>query len=152
MSPIANMLTQLKNAQAVGHETVTLPYSSIKLAIAEILREKGFIGDIERKNKPSFRGLSTERIRPELAVEGKKNKKTEFPCLTIRIKYKDGVGAINGIKFVSKPSRRIYARKSDLKPVRSGYGVAVISTSKGLMTGDKARKAGLGGEILFEVW
>src|SRR3989344_5758567 len=127
MSPIANMLVQIKNAQAAGHETVTFPYSSIKFAIANILRDKGFIDEIEKKNK--------------------KGNKTEFPYLTLKIKYTDGVGAINGIRLVSNPSRRIYARTTDLKPIKSGYGVALVSTSKGLMSGDEARKAGLGGEV-----
>ena len=68
------------------------------------------------------------------------------------LKYENGVGAIGGIKMISKPSRRVYVGKDDLKPIRNGYGISVISTSKGLMTGDDAKKAGIGGEIICEVW
>ena len=132
MSPIANMLAQIKNAQAAGHETVTFPYSSMKMAIADILRKKGFIETIEKKTK--------------------KAKKTELPYLTLTLKYINGTGVINDIKLVSKPSRRMYARKTDIKPIKSGYGLAVVSTSKGLMSGDEAKKLGVGGEVLFEIW
>ena len=82
----------------------------------------------------------------------KKTKKSEVSILGVELKYENGVGAIGGIKMISKPSRRIYAGKDGLKPVKNGYGISVISTSKGLMTGDEAKKAGIGGEIICEVW
>ncbi len=132
MSPIANMLAQIKNAQLRNHEDVVFPFSKMKLSIAEILKSKGFIEGVDTKKK--------------------KMKKAEVDFISIKLKYNDGVGAIDDVKLVSKPSRRVYASKDDLKPVRNGFGISVVSTSKGLMTGEDARKAGIGGELLFEVW
>lgn len=129
---IANMLTQLKNAQMRGRTEVDLPYSKMDFAVLEILKSKGFIAELDKKKK--------------------KAKKVELPYIWAKLQYKDGVGAINGLKLVSKSSRRMYAGKSELKPVKSGYGMAIISTSKGVMAGEDARKAGLGGEVLFEIW
>ncbi|MEX2053304.1 MAG: 30S ribosomal protein S8, partial [Candidatus Paceibacterota bacterium] len=129
MSPIANMLAQLKNAQSRGLEEVVLPFSKIKLSIAEILKTKGFVSEIEKKKK--------------------KMKKAEVDVLQIRLKYKNGVGAIEDLRLVSKPSRRVYAGKDELRQVKNGYGFSVISTSKGLMTEEDARKAGVGGEVIF---
>lgn len=126
------MLNQIKNAQARGKDEVTLPFSKMSFNIAEILKKSGFVSEVEKKKM--------------------KTKKSEVDVLSIRLKYNDGTGAISGIKLISKPSRRIYAGKEDLKPVRSGYGLAIVSTSKGLMTGDEARKLGMGGEVLFEIW
>jgi small subunit ribosomal protein S8 len=132
MSPIANMLVQIKNAQARNIEEIVLPFSKMKFDIATILKEKGFIGEVEKRKK--------------------KMKKAELNFIAIQLKYVDGVGAISEIKLVSKPSRRVYAAKDDLKPIMNGYGISVVSTSKGLMTGSDARKAGIGGEVIFEVW
>ncbi len=132
MSPIANMLVQIKNAQAVSAERVSIPFSAMKFEISKILKEKKFISDVEKKKR--------------------KLRKAEVNFLDIMLKYEDGVGAINGIKLISKPSRRMYAKKGELKPVKSGYGISVISTSKGLMTGEDSKKAGLGGELIFEIW
>jgi len=132
MSPIADMLTQIKNAQARGKSEIVLPFSRIKFEIAGILKNKGFISNADKRKR--------------------KTKKSEFDMLAVELKYNDGAGAIEEIKLVSKPSRRMYAGKEDLKPVKNGYGISVVSTSKGIMTGEDARKAGLGGEVLFEVW
>ena len=131
MSPIADMLTQLKNAQMRGYAEVVLPFSQMKFQIAQILKNKNFVGEVEKRKR--------------------KTKKSEFDILAIGLKYNNGVGSITDIKMVSKPSRRMYAGKKTLKPVRQSYGISVVSTSKGLMTGDDARKAGLGGEIICEV-
>jgi small subunit ribosomal protein S8 len=132
MSPIANMLVQIKNAQSAGLENVAVPFSEMKFRIAEILKNKGFIENVEKKKKKAH--------------------KVEVDFLNIELKYKDGVGAINDIKLISKPSRRMYAGKEALRQVKSGYGISVISTSKGLMTGDDAKKNGIGGETIFEIW
>lgn len=132
MSPIANMLIQIKNAQAVNAESVSIPFSKLKFEIGKILKEKGFIESIEKKKK--------------------KMKKAEVEYLEVKLRFNDGAGAISGLRFVSKPSRRIYAGKEDLKSVRSGYGISVVSTAKGIITGEDARKAGVGGEVLFEMW
>ena len=126
------MLTQIKNAQTRGKSEMVLPFSRIKFEIAGILKNKGFINNVDKRKR--------------------KTKKSEFDMLAVELKYKDSVGAIEGIKLISKPSRRMYAGKKDLRPVKSGYGISVVSTSKGIMAGEDARKAGLGGEILFEIW
>jgi small subunit ribosomal protein S8 len=126
------MLTQIKNAQARGHQEVVLPFSKMLFAIAQILKKAGFVEEVNKIKK--------------------KKKGSEFEFISIRLKYENGIGAIRGVKLISKPSRRIYVGKNELKPVREGYGISVVSTPKGLMTGDEAKKAGVGGEILFEVW
>ena len=122
------MLVQIKNAQAVGHEQVVLPFSKVKLKIAEILKAAGYISTVERRNK--------------------KAKKAEHEYLYLTLKYQDNQGALSGIKIISKPSRRMYIKASEIKPVRSGHGLAIISTPKGIMNSKEARKAGLGGEII----
>lgn len=132
MSPISNMLISIKNAQAVGKEHVSVPFSKMKLKIAEILTEGGFVSGVERRKK---KGL-----------------KVEHEYLTIALKYDGKNGVINDFKIISKPSRHMYVGVQDLKPIRSGYGLAVISTSKGVMSSKEAKKQNLGGEILFEVW
>jgi small subunit ribosomal protein S8 len=133
MSPIANMLAQIKNAQQVNKNHVVIPFSNMKFTIANILREEGFIGEIERKKN--------------------KSKKSELEYLDIQLKYdNDGLGAISGAKMVSTPSRRMYMTAGQIKPIRSGYGIAVLSTSKGVLSSKKARKENVGGEILFEIW
>lgn len=132
MDPISDMLIQIKNAQAVGHEQVALPFSKMKLRIAEILKDRGYLADVERKNK--------------------KGKKSEREYLYLTLKYQDNQGALSGIKIISRPSRRMYIKAKEIKPVRSGYGLAIISTPQGVMDSKEARKNNLGGEILFEVW
>jgi small subunit ribosomal protein S8 len=126
------MLSQLKNAQARGHAEVILPFSKIKFDIAEILKEKKFISEVEKRKR--------------------KTKKSEFDILAIILKYENGVGPITDMKMVSKPSRRMYSGKDKLQKVKNGYGISIISTSKGIMVGDDAKKAGVGGEVLFEIW
>ncbi len=109
-----------------------MPFSMLKFNIAQILKNKNFIADVDKKKT--------------------KTKKSEINTLWIKLKYDNEVGGIIGTKMISKPSRRMYLGKSDLKPVKNGYGVAIISTSKGVMSGEDAKKAGLGGEIICEVW
>ena len=130
--PISDMLVQIKNAQAVGHEQVVLPFSKVKLKIAEILKAAGYISTVERRNK--------------------KAKKSEHEYLQLTLKYRDNQGALSGVKIISRPSRRMYIKSKDIKLVRSGYGLAIVSTSKGIMSSKEARKLGLGGEIICEVW
>lgn len=133
MYPISDMLIRIKNSQAVGKEQVSVPFSKMKLKIAEILKEGGFIQDFEKRKK--------------------KIKKSEFDYLFISLKYGDDkIPGLNGFKIISRPSRHLYIGTKDIKSVRSGYGLAVISTSKGVMSSKEAKKQGLGGEILFEVW
>jgi small subunit ribosomal protein S8 len=126
--PISDMLNRIRNAQAVLKETVDIPFSDLKYGIAKILEKKGFITKVEKK--------------------GKKVRRT----VEITLKYNAKQPAISGLKRISKPGQRIYKNAKEIKPVKGGYGVAVISTSKGLMTDKEARKKKLGGEILCEIW
>jgi small subunit ribosomal protein S8 len=132
MSPIANMLIEIKNAQARNREEIVVPFSKLKFAIAQTLKDKGFVSEVESKKK--------------------KGKKGELNFIRIGLKYNNNAGAISSIKMISKPSRRIYAGKDELKSIMSGFGISVVSTSRGIMTGDDARKAGLGGEVICEIW
>lgn len=126
------MLTQLNNAQVAGHKEVTLPFSKIKLEIAKVLKEAGLLLDFDRKKTRA--------------------KKSEVEVLNLKLKYNGSTGVISGIKLISKPSRRVYVGKDKMKQVKSGFGISVVSTSRGLMTGDHARKLGIGGEAIFEIW
>ena len=128
MSPLANMLVQIKNAQAVGHGEVAVPFSQLKFDIATLLQKEGYLGAVEKLQK--------------------KLKRAEVAYLRIMLKP----DAIRGARLVSKPSRRVYSGAVKLQKVRSGFGAYVVSTSKGIMTGDDARKANIGGEVLFEIW
>jgi len=130
--PIADMLTRVRNAIMVGHSYVVVPGSKMKLAIAKILRDEGFIEN-----------YNVTKDRPQ-------------PMIRIWLKYagdkKDRRSAITGLKRVSKPGRRVYAGKKDIPWVLSGMGIAVLSTSRGIMTGKKARRLGIGGEVLCHIW
>ena len=127
--PIADMLTRLRNANSVFHDKVEIPGSKIKKAIAAVLKEEGFIKDF------SF------------AEDNKQG------TLTLTLKYgPEREKVITGIKRISKPGLRTYAKSSELPRVLGGLGIAIISTSKGIMSDKQARKANLGGEILAYVW
>jgi len=132
MDPISDMLTRITNAQAVRHERVGVPFSNVKFSIAKLLKESGYLTEVERRTK--------------------KAKTADVEWLDLVLRYSNGLGAISGIRQMSRPSRHLYLKAHDIKPVRSGYGLSVISTSKGVMTGTAARKARLGGELLFEIW
>ncbi|HYU64990.1 MAG TPA: 30S ribosomal protein S8 [Candidatus Paceibacterota bacterium] len=132
MDPISDMLIQIKNAQQVKAERVVIPASKTKAEIASILKESGFVENVEKRKK--------------------KGKRVEHEYLDIALRYYNGEGAISDIKIMSRPSRHLYIKAKDIKPVRSGHGVAVISTPQGIMTSFQARKNNLGGEILFEIW
>ena len=125
---ISDFLIQLKNGNRVKRESVTLPASNLKLAIAEALVKTNYLKSVIRK--------------------GKKVKK----FLTCELVYLDSQPKITQIKRLSRPSRRVYFSASDIKPVRQGFGTLFLSTPKGIMTGDEARKAKLGGEALFEIY
>jgi small subunit ribosomal protein S8 len=126
--PISDMLNRIRNAQAVLKETVDIPFSDLKHEIAKILEKKGFVAKVEKK--------------------GKKVRRT----VEVTLKYDAKQPAISGLKRISKPGQRIYKNAKEIKPVKGGYGMAVISTSKGLMTDKEARKKKLGGEIICEIW
>lgn len=128
MDPISDMLISIKNAQAVRHQTVKVPFSNLKYEIAKILERNGFIEKVEKKGK----------------------KLTRF--IEITLKYTDKIPAISGLKRISKPGQRIYSNRRKIKKVKGGYGIAIISTSKGLMTDKEARRQKIGGEIICEIW
>jgi small subunit ribosomal protein S8 len=128
MDQISEMLTAIRNAQAVLKPTVIVPLSNFKYEIVKIMEREGFIEKSEKK--------------------GKKNKK----LLEIGLLYKDGSPAISGLRRVSKPGQRIYIDHQNIKPVRGGYGLTIISTSKGLLTNKEARKQKIGGELICEIW
>jgi len=132
--PIADMLTRIRNAMMAGHAAVAMPNSNIKKEIARILKEEGFIEDFE-------------------VVEGEKASQT---TLQIKIKYagerRSRKPVITGIERVSRPGRRVYTRHDEIPWVLSGMGISILSTPKGVMTGQRARQEGVGGEILCKVW
>lgn len=132
--PIADMLTRIRNGVMAGHTLVAMPSSKIKISIAGILKEEGFIEDYE-------------------VAEGEN---VVQKVLRLKLKY---VGArrerrpvIAGLERVSSPGRRVYAKKEELPWVLSGLGIAIVSTPKGVMTGHRARQVGVGGEVLCKVW
>ncbi len=125
--PIADMLTRIRNGQAVGKKAISMPSSKKKAAVAQILKDEGYIIDYS---------MSAEEAKGVLNVE---------------LKYFQGEPVIEMIQRVSRPGLRIYKRANDLPKVRAGLGIAIISTSKGLMTDRAARVAGHGGEILAYV-
>ncbi|MEN8252216.1 MAG: 30S ribosomal protein S8 [Patescibacteria group bacterium] len=133
---ISDMLTRLRNAYTAGHSEVVMPASNLKFAIAEVLAKESFVEGVERFNSEDN--------------EVHKN-------IRITLKY-DQISstfrkpAIENIRQISKQGQRVYIKKNDIHKVKNGFGISVISTSQGIMTGKDARKKGLGGEIICELW
>jgi small subunit ribosomal protein S8 len=132
--PIADFLTRIRNAVMAGNQNVSIPSSKIKVALAKILVEEGFIDGFE-----------------QVSIEDKPQ-----DALRINLKYvgerRDRKPVINGLKRVSKPGRRIYVGRGEIPWVQSGLGIAILTTPKGVVTGVRARQLGVGGEVLCEVW
>lgn len=127
--PIADLLTRIRNAQLAGHESLTLPASKLKQRVAEVLSKEGYLGEVA------------------FSDDGKQGE------LSIQLKYgAEKMPAISEIKRVSRPGRRVYVSVSDIPRVKNGLGVAVLSTSKGVVVDREARKSRLGGELLCTVW
>ncbi len=126
--PIADMLTRIRNAQAVKLEEVFVPFSKIKKRMAEILKSEGYLADFEEQ-------------------EGQRGAK-----LRLVLKYDDGKGIITALERISKPGRRVYSRANELPRVLQGLGISIISTSRGLMTDREAKKLKLGGEVICKIW
>ena len=127
--PIADMLTRIRNASAARHKELTLPSSKVKREIARVLTEEGFI--------------ESWATAPDGVQE----------TLSMRLKYVEGrTPVVSGLKRISKPGLRVYARKTEIPRVLGGLGLAILSTSRGIMTGSQARKLNLGGEVLCYVW
>ncbi|MEE8307016.1 MAG: 30S ribosomal protein S8 [Gammaproteobacteria bacterium] len=125
--PIADLLTRVRNAQSAGKATVTMPASKVKLAIAQVLKSEGYVGEVSSDEE-----------------DGK-------PVMTVELRYFEGHGVIDKIKRVSRPGLRIYRSAGEIPKVDGGLGVAIVSTSKGVMTDREARAAGHGGEVLCTV-
>lgn len=122
--PVADLLTRVRNAAGARHETVSVPVSRMKVEIARILRDEGFISGYETGERE----------------------------LVLKMKFVGKLPAVTGLRRISKPGLRVYARKSEMPRVLGGLGVAIVSTSAGLMTGREAQRKGLGGEVLAYVW
>lgn len=125
--PIADMLTRIRNAQMVKKATVQVPHSKLKLRLAELLKEEGYIDAVETTENP-------------------------YPTLVLRLKYINGLPAIQSITRESSPGHRVYRKADELPRVLNDYGICVLSTSQGLMTNKKARTMGIGGEIICSVY
>ena len=132
--PIADMLTRMRNAIIAGHQMVAIPSSKMKISIANILKEEGYIA----------------------AYELADGKSANQKILRVRLKYvgerRDRKSIITGLERVSRPGRRVYTGKNEIPWVLSGMGIAIISTPKGVMTGQRARQLGVGGEVLCKIW
>lgn len=127
--PISDLLTRIRNANRAGQSTVDIPASNIKVEIVRVLKEEGFIKDYSLD----------EEVFPKR--------------LRVSLKYgADRTPVLQGLRRVSKPSLKVYAKSDELQPVRSGLGISVLSTSKGVMTGKRARHEKVGGEVICEVW
>ncbi len=126
--PISDFLTRFKNCCRAGNEEFTAPFSRMKADIAKILQEEGYIWNYEV--------VTTEA----------------FPEIKVKVRYVDGRPVLTDLKRVSKPGRRVYAGADDIPRVLNGLGISVVSTSKGVMTGMKAKRSRLGGELLAQVW
>jgi small subunit ribosomal protein S8 len=134
IDPIADMLTRIRNAVTAGHSTVAMPSSKLKIEIAKIMKDEGYLEGFDVADSEQ----SIQKV------------------LRLKIKYvgerRERRSVISGIERVSKPGRRVYTKKQDIPWVLSGIGVAILSTPKGVMTGSRARQLGVGGEILCKVW
>lgn len=133
MDTIANMLTKIRNAQLAGHKEVEIPASNLKMALAKILEKEGFVEKVSKEKKEHV-----EKIRIALKY--------------IKVSDVKQDPAISGIVKVSKSGQRIYVKNKNVRSVKNNFGIAVISTPKGLMTDYEAKKSGLGGEYICKVW
>ena len=126
--PIADMLTRIRNALMAEHKQVKIPASKMKVKIAEILKEEGYINDFH---------LEEDNVQGTIVID---------------LRYLGGKASISGLKRVSKPGRRVYMSYRELPKIRNGLGIAIISTSSGLMTDHQARQKKVGGEVLCYIW
>jgi small subunit ribosomal protein S8 len=132
--PIADMLTRIRNAIGAGHTHVSLPSSKLKLALAKILQEEGFI---ESHEVAQANGVPQPVLRLHLKYVGQRRERHPV---------------ISGLERVSRPGRRVYVGKGEIPWVLSGLGIAILSTPRGVMTGSRARQQGIGGELICKVW
>lgn len=128
MDPISDFFTRIKNGYRARKTTVVVPHSGPKAEIARLLAGRGYLEAVEKK--------------------GRKVRK----FLELKLRYRGAVPALTGVTLISKPSRRIYLKRSEIRLPRQGFGTLIVSTSQGFMTGQEAKKAGVGGEAIAEVW
>lgn len=128
MDQIANMMNMIKNSSRAGHESVTVPYSKMKDAIAQCLVKGGYLASATKKTKKNF------------------------PILELELAYTEGAPKVTGVERVSKSSRRVYKGVKEIKPTRNGFGMTVLTTPKGILTDKEARKEMVGGEVLFKLY
>ncbi|HVS79530.1 MAG TPA: 30S ribosomal protein S8 [Candidatus Paceibacterota bacterium] len=126
--PLADMITRIKNAGAAGNPLVTVPYSKMKMSIAELLQREGFVKSVSKKGKKIAKSIEIELI------------------------YEDDEPKVRGAERISKFSKRVYARAKDLRPVKNGYGLLVLTTPAGIVSDKEAREKNVGGEALFKIW
>ncbi len=124
--PISDFIIRLQNASKAGKTSVSLPASKMKLAVAEVLAREGYLSEVEKSKKTAV--------------------------MTVVLAFKNGKPVISGVKRISKPSRRLYMGVRDVRPVKRGHGLLVLSTPQGILTGKQAQEARVGGETLFEIW
>jgi small subunit ribosomal protein S8 len=128
MDQISNMIIKMKNAGLAGRDSTTTPYSQMKESILEVLKKEGFVKGFEKKS---------EKGKPVIAID---------------LILENRIPKIKGVKRVSKPSKRVYQKASEIRGVKQGYGALVLSTPAGIMTGREAKKQKVGGEALFQIW
>ena len=124
VDPIADMLTRLRNAQMALHKEVSVPESKMKSAIIKILLDEGYVAGVDTSERD----------------------------MKVTLKYVDGKAALSGLKRISKPGRKVYVSKDRIPMVQNGLGICILSTSQGILSGHKANKVGVGGELLCEIW
>ena len=128
MDTISNLIIKLKNAGNAGLDSVTLPYSKLRHSIVDVLKNEGFVKEVETKQE-----------------KGKK-------VLLVTLFQENRVPKIKGVQRISKPSKRIYKKSAEIRSIKNGYGALILSTSSGIMSGRAAKRAKLGGEALFSIW
>ena len=133
MDTVSDFFIRIKNAYLVKKDRVVIPFSKIKYEMAKILEQGGFVLAIRKKKRVKKAGF-------------------EQLFLDLKLKYEDNIPSFEDVKLISKPGRRIYLNKNEIKPVKEGYGILIVSTSKGIMTGEEAKRLGLGGQAIAEVW
>ena len=149
--PIADMLTRIRNASSARHDSVLMPASKIKIAIANVLKEEGFIKDF---SVASEEGKPQPNLKVDLSYGGRKQpvlnglKRVSKPGLRVYVQRRD----IREIERISKPGRRVYSPVKDIPTVANGLGVSILSTPKGVMSGQEARRNEVGGEVICYVW
>ena len=126
--PIADMIVRIKNAGDARKASVAVPYSKMKLAIAELLHKEGYVKSVSKKGKKIAKSIELELV------------------------YEEGRPRVQGFERVSKLSKRVYAKARDIRPVKSGYGLLVLTTPKGIVSDKEAKEANMGGEALFKIW